>query len=48
MKKTLKSFPNKTTHEKIMKKVLSNPFVITLIPNFVMMYNDDVVKREQA
>jgi hypothetical protein len=46
MKKTLKLFPNKTTHEEIMKKVLSNPFMVALVPNFVMMLIDVATKKE--
>jgi hypothetical protein len=29
-----------------MKKVLSNPFVVALVPNFVMVSIDVIVKRE--
>jgi hypothetical protein len=42
MKKILKCSPNKTTHEEAMKKVLSDPFVVALVPNFVTMFIDIV------
>ncbi len=46
MKKILKSFPNKTTREEVMTKVLSNLFVVVLVPIFFTMFIDVVVERK--
>jgi hypothetical protein len=39
-------FPNKTTHEEVMKKVLSYPFVVAVVSNFVTIFINVATKRE--
>jgi hypothetical protein len=46
MKKTLKSFPKKNHTCRDNEEVLSDLFVVALIPNFVMVSTDVVAKKE--
>jgi hypothetical protein len=39
-------FPNKTTHEEVMKKALSYPFVVVVVSNFVTISINVAAKRE--
>ncbi len=46
MKKTLKTFPNIITQEIVMRKVMVDPIVTTLIQNYDTFFKDVIIERE--